>query len=571
MPASSHPSRANLQEEIRALLPRLSTSQARVLGEMTYAMLMVDSSGMTRICSYMAELTGQPMNTLRQKYREMYYEKEAKAGVKKRGNKRREMVVEEHFADLLRGVMKGWDGEHTLVLAMDASALSDRLSILSFSVVYRGCAIRVAWTITAGNQEGEWRPHWERMLRLLGTAVPAGWRVYVMADRGLYAPWVFRAIQANGWHPFLRVKKGMSFRQEGHASFGTVGERVKRTGQEWKGRGEWSETGEQMQGTLLVCWEEGYEEPIAVVTDLEPRQAKTAWYQLRFWIECEYKDGKRGWLHWEHTKMLKPERAGRLWLVQALVLRRAILLGGALEAQEQQRRAKKRVGRPALLVTRPRGREQSVLMRGMMAFRAAQSGGGTALPAGQIRAEPLPMRLYPVTRTCKSHQLKARRKEARKRNRRQGQRQEKREQRAAVRAAAQAAKEAARQARQQEKQERRAAKEQEKQERRAAKEAARGGSQETRSDGGASREPRLRLVHGRLQPPQKRIHPKSDPWSRLRPETDIGPPGGALGDVPLSREPQLRLFHGRLQPPQRLVHTKIHTIEGDGPPCGASP
>lgn len=126
MPASSHPSRANLQEEIRAWLPGLSTSQARVLGEMADALLMVDSCGMTRICSYMAELTGQPMKTLRQKYREMYDEKEAKAGVKKRGKKRREVEVEEHVPDLLRGILTKWHGEKTLVLAMDASTLSDR-------------------------------------------------------------------------------------------------------------------------------------------------------------------------------------------------------------------------------------------------------------------------------------------------------------------------------------------------------------------------------------------------------------------------------------------------------------
>src|SRR5258708_5166182 len=152
-------------------------------------MLMVDGCGMTRMCSYMAELSGQLMNTLRQKYREMYYEKEAKAGVKKRQRKRREIVVEDHFADLLRRVLRQWQGGNTIVLDMDASALGDRLTILSFSVVYRGCAIRVAWTITAGGQEGEWRPHWERMLRLLAEAVPADWMVYVMADRGLYAAW----------------------------------------------------------------------------------------------------------------------------------------------------------------------------------------------------------------------------------------------------------------------------------------------------------------------------------------------------------------------------------------------
>ena len=161
MPTSSHPSIAKLQAEIREVLPRLSASQANVLGEMAYAMLMVDGCGMTRMCSYLSALSGQSMNTLRQKYREISYEKEAKAGVKKRQKKRREIVVEEHFADLLRGVLKQWQGEQTLVLAMDASALSDRLTILSFSVAYRGCAMRVAWTILPGGEEGEWRSHWE--------------------------------------------------------------------------------------------------------------------------------------------------------------------------------------------------------------------------------------------------------------------------------------------------------------------------------------------------------------------------------------------------------------------------
>jgi len=219
---------------------------------MVYAMLMVDGCGMTRMCSFLCELLGKSMNTLRQKYREIYYEKEAKAGVKKRQRKRREIVVEEHFADLLRGVLKQWHGPQILVLALDGSALTDRFDVLSISVLTRGCGIRVAWTILQGHQEGEWRPHWERMLRQLGPAVPAEWRVLVMADRGLYAAWLFEAIQANGWHPFLRVKKNLTFRQEGEESFGPIGQRVKKPGRRWKGRGEWSETGVRMSGTLVV-------------------------------------------------------------------------------------------------------------------------------------------------------------------------------------------------------------------------------------------------------------------------------------------------------------------------------
>lgn len=27
----------------------------------------------------------------------------------------------------------------------------------------------------------------------------------MLADRGLYAHWLFEAIRRNGWHPFLRI------------------------------------------------------------------------------------------------------------------------------------------------------------------------------------------------------------------------------------------------------------------------------------------------------------------------------------------------------------------------------
>ncbi len=106
MPTSSHPSRAEMQKEVRRLLPGLSLAQANVLGEMVFALLMVDGCGMTRMCSYLSALLGQAVTTLRQKYREIYYEKEAKAGVKKGRCKRRELVVDELFADLLGGVRR---------------------------------------------------------------------------------------------------------------------------------------------------------------------------------------------------------------------------------------------------------------------------------------------------------------------------------------------------------------------------------------------------------------------------------------------------------------------------------
>jgi DDE family transposase len=585
MPTSSHPSIAKMQREVRSLLPRLSLAQANVLGEMVFAMLMVDGCGMTRMCSYLSELLGQAMNTLRQKYRELYYEKEAKAGVKQGRCKRREIVVEELFADLLRGVLRGWQGPKTLVLALDASALTDRFTVLSISVVYRGCGIRVAWTMQQGEQEGEWRPHWERMLTRLSEAVPAEWKVVVMADRGLYAPWLFRAIQAKGWHPFLRVKKALSLRAEGEVAFEAIGKRVKRTGREWKGKGEWSEKGERMQGTVFVRWEQGYEEPICVVSDLPASEAKTAWYQLRFWIEDEYKDGKRGWFHWEHTKMSKPERASRLWLVLAIAMQKAVLLGGELEAQEQEGQRKKqrhpsgkkrRPGRPVLPEKRPRGREQSVLMRGIMAMRAVETGGKKSLPQGCVRAEPLPTRLYALSRVPKSYQLKKQRREEKKRQRQRGRSKVKREQRAEAKALQQAEKLARRQeklARREAKRAAELARRHERQGRRAAKEAGRL----------AGRSAKAATQQASTSVPQKPEGKPGEHWPLPPASADHQrgsgkpEPAGAraacslVSDLPPGGGPLLRLSQGRLQPPHRPMHKEIQHKRAHGPPQEAGP
>lgn len=158
MPQSTHPGITKMQEEIRQWLPGLSLSQGRVIAERVDAMLMVDGCGLTCICSVLSRLTGQSMNTLRQRLREIYDEKQAKAGVKKRHQKRPDVVVEEHFADLLQGVLSRWQGPQILVLALDASTLTDRFAVLSISVVTRGGGIRVAWTILPSKQEGQWQP-----------------------------------------------------------------------------------------------------------------------------------------------------------------------------------------------------------------------------------------------------------------------------------------------------------------------------------------------------------------------------------------------------------------------------
>ncbi len=189
------------------------------------------------------------MLTTEQRLREWCYAAKDKAG-----QKRQELDVTTCFVPLLQWVISLWTG-NVIALAIDATTLGDRFVVLTISVVYRSCAIPVAWTILVQPRKGAWRRHWLRMLRQLRPAIPADWVVLVMADRGLYAGWLFRRIVRLGWHPFLRINQGAKFRPSGHPSWYWLPELVGQVGSRWRGQGTaFKSHGRQLECTLVAWW-----------------------------------------------------------------------------------------------------------------------------------------------------------------------------------------------------------------------------------------------------------------------------------------------------------------------------
>ena len=70
-----------------------------------------------------------------------------------------------------------------------------------------------------------------------------------------------------------------------------------------------------------------------IVVATEPGSWKPHWYGMRSWIECLFKDIKRGGFGWHHTKMNNPERAERLWLAIAVSTLFLVSVGGQAEAK----------------------------------------------------------------------------------------------------------------------------------------------------------------------------------------------------------------------------------------------
>jgi hypothetical protein len=308
---------------IQAHLPHLSKPQATVLALWSLGMVLARSCALTAVSAFLVTWLGRKEPAVRQQLREFCYEVTAK-----RGTTRCALAVEPCFVPLLGWVVDQWEGTQ-LALALDTTTLGTRFTVLALSVVYRGCAIPVAWTVLAATAKHAWRREWLRMLR---QAVPRSWTVLVLADRGLYARWLFRRITRLGWHPFLRINTGGTFRPTGQVRGVPLKTLVPEPGTTWQGTGiAFKGRHRLLHCTLLACWEAGYKDPWLILTDLPPEASTACWYGLRAWIEQGFKITKRAGWQWQRTHMTKPERAARLWLAVAVATLWLLSVGGEAE------------------------------------------------------------------------------------------------------------------------------------------------------------------------------------------------------------------------------------------------
>lgn len=225
-----------------------------------------------------------------------------------------------------------WNREEKwLTIAIDSTNIGEDFTVLSLHVLYRDCGIPVAWKIVKPGEKGSWKPHWHKLFQLLKDAITPEWQVIVLADRGLYADWLFSDIRALNWHPFLRINHQGTFQIRGEKEWHYLDTVVPQTGTSWSGIVTCFKTN-PLNCTLLARWNEGYKHPWLIVTDLEPEQADVLWYSLRNSIECSYRDINSDRWQWHKTRLTSPNRAERLWLAIAVATLWVVTVGGESDA-----------------------------------------------------------------------------------------------------------------------------------------------------------------------------------------------------------------------------------------------
>jgi hypothetical protein len=309
----------------------LSGTQITVLALWSYGIVLAKTCGLSSVAMALASDFGEKESNFRQRLREWYWDKEDK-----QGKKRVDWEVSQSFVPLLKWILALWSSnEQKLVLAIDATSLKQQFVVLSISVVYRGCALPIAWTILRAGQKGSWKEPWLRLFKGLQGSTPENWLVVVAADRGLYARWLFEAIQGCGWHPLLRINLRSKYRPKGVADFRHMSQLLPCPGSVWAGKVTCFAIN-SVEGTLLACWGVKHLEPWIILTDLPPENASAAWYGMRGWIEDGFKDLKSDGWQWQNTRMSDPDRAARLWLALAVSTLWVVSVGGELDAKLQE-------------------------------------------------------------------------------------------------------------------------------------------------------------------------------------------------------------------------------------------
>lgn len=340
MPTCIHSKRRHALDRWTALLaqrlPSFSGPQAKGLALWSIGIVLARSCSLHAVVLALAcWLPFNPLN-LRKRLQEWYLEATAKKGhgTAGTGYQRRDWQPHEAAPNLLAWLLDDWPGRQ-IVLALDPTNFGDRFTVLNISVLYRGCAVPVCWTVLEGCQPEAWEPHWERMLQTLAARIPTGWQILVLTDRGMYSPRLFRCLRQLHWHPFLRIRAQGFYRPLGSRKWLNLLDLQPPAGQTLAFPAEVFKNADgRLECTLLAFHGQGHAEPWLIVSDLSAEVAQASWYGLRAWIEQGYKRVKgEGW-NLPRTRITSCERLERLWLAVALATMWVLEVGGEAEVQE---------------------------------------------------------------------------------------------------------------------------------------------------------------------------------------------------------------------------------------------
>lgn len=228
------------------------------------------------------------------------------------------------YAELVQEVV-AWPTAEPVTLVLDESATPGGMHVLRVSLAYRGSCLPLAgevWCHQAKLPRGAYWRCVDRVLARVRAIIPARLRVVVLADRAYDLPPLLDRLAALGWDWVIRIKarSKMVWRDEAGQEQplrALAGAHLARPGQRFRATGATFKKAGWRSVHLVGEWGHGYQEPLVVAANREPRWSVLGRSARRFWIEPAFRQDKsKGW-DWEQSQVRDPDRQDRLLLALA--------------------------------------------------------------------------------------------------------------------------------------------------------------------------------------------------------------------------------------------------------------
>ena len=243
--------------------------------------------------------------------------------------------VQELYGPLIQQALADW-GDSRLRLALDTSMLWGKYCIVRISVVYRGRAVPLVWTVLEHASSSVAYEVYAYLLDVAAQLVPENCEVVFLADRGFADIDLMQHLKQLGWHWRIRIKGNFLVYYRGKFHKLKAVKLAQGQARFWHKVGI---TQQQCFGPvhLALARPNGLRECWYVVSDEPTDQDTFAEYGQRFDIEENFLDDKSNGFQLESSLIRSAEALTRLCLVIAIATLYLTIQGTAVVAQGKRR------------------------------------------------------------------------------------------------------------------------------------------------------------------------------------------------------------------------------------------
>ncbi len=216
-------------------------------------------------------------------------------------------------------------GQQPLTLVLDGSVVGRGCVALMVSVVYQGRALPLAWVVVQGAKGHFPQATHCAVIKQIQDLIPPTVAVTVLGDGEFDGTELQALLRQRHWQYVCRTAPNILMTVYGKQR--PIGNLTPARGELLAVRPAWMTAEEYGPVSILAIWEQAYEEPIYLVTNMLDLDAALALYRKRAHIETFFSDQKSRGFHIHKSHLSDPTRLARLLIASCLAYLWLVYLG----------------------------------------------------------------------------------------------------------------------------------------------------------------------------------------------------------------------------------------------------